>query len=70
MNFPYCFTALVCSTGFALSAFITLTLNLILPEEDEGVEDVKETPSAPVHDLAGSDRASGDEAVTKKKDEV
>ncbi|KAF3930807.1 hypothetical protein ABW20_dc0108085 [Dactylellina cionopaga] len=60
---------LVCSTGFALCAFVTLILNLILPEEDE-VEDVKETPSVALHRASASDRASDEEGAEKKKADV
>ncbi|KAF3941441.1 hypothetical protein ABW19_dt0208288 [Dactylella cylindrospora] len=55
---------LVCSTGFALCAFITLILNLILPEEIE-VEDAKETPAAVPAEATASDRASGDDVEKK-----
>ncbi|EGX49144.1 hypothetical protein AOL_s00079g16 [Orbilia oligospora ATCC 24927] len=57
---------LVCSTGFALCAFVTLILNLILPEEEEDLEDVKETPSVAPQRVSGSERGSGE---VKKADE-
>ncbi|KAJ6264266.1 hypothetical protein Dda_0410 [Drechslerella dactyloides] len=58
---------LVCSTGFALCAFVTLILNLILPEEDVD-EDVEETPSvAEPQRKSASDGASAEEGVEKSE---
>ncbi|KAK6353247.1 hypothetical protein TWF696_005224 [Orbilia brochopaga] len=52
---------LVCSTGFALCAFVTLILNLILPDEDEDAEETQSVIA--LQRVSASDVVSAEETV-------